>query len=212
MSLSTVSDELFLYPTPAGAYYAVSVPEQNLARQFLISLLQQKQTPVLSIEVLKTLMMIDNDHQVLQLLMHYQRMGWVQSVNTVISVPQGKLEQLLPNLLAKLSKYGKALLADDQGLYLVGSGFSSTEAEELSAISAHFANLHFRHGNVLLHHAGVSCHGFAVVDSVGHSQIGFWPLYIGQHRFVMAIVGQPYFNKMEFVILVWTLLSRYLKN
>ena len=201
---------LYLYPTPAGAYYAVSSPETDKPRRFLIRLLQQEQTPELNIAQLQTLMEIDDEDKALQLLLYCQKLGWVQGVDTPLQAPQAALEAILPDLLGKISESGKVLLADDQGFYLACSGFAHEVAEELSALSAELATVHKRRSGLLINNMGISSHAWAIVDPFGNSQIGFWPMFVGKHRFVLAITGVPHFNQAEFVTLAWALITRYL--
>ncbi len=203
---------LFLYPTPAGAYYAVSAQESDKARRFLIRLLQREQTPELSLEQLSALMENDDEEKVFELLLHCQKLGWVQGVDSVITSPKGTLEEILPDLLGKISENGKVLLADDQGFYLACSGFPHEVAEELSALSAELATVHKRRSGLLINNMGISSHAWAIVDAFGNSQIGFWPMFVGSHRFVLAISGVPHFNQAEFVTLAWALIIRYLKK
>lgn len=207
-----LQEGLFLYPTPAGAYYAVSALENDRPRRFLTRLLQQEQTPELSLEQLRKLMEIEDDDKAMQQLLHCQKLGWVQGVDTMIHSPQGALEEILPNLLSKISDSGKVLLADDQGFYLVCSGFTHEVAEELSALSAELATVHKRRSGLLVNNLGIGSHAWALVDAYGNSEIGCWPLFIGQQRFVLAISGAPHFNQAEFVTLVWALVIRYLKK
>jgi hypothetical protein len=56
---------------------------------------------------------------------------------------------------------------------------------------------------------GLASNAWAVVDVFGNSHVGFWPLFIGQNRFVIAISGIPHFNQPDFVSLVWALSIRY---
>jgi hypothetical protein len=205
-------DGLFLYPTPAGAYYAISGLESDKPRRFLTRLLQQEQTPALTIEQLQLLMESDDEEKTLEQLLHCQKLGWIQGVDTAIRSPQGALEEILPDLLGKISENGKVLLADDQGFYLACSGFPHEVAEELSALSAELATVHKRRSGLLVNNLGIGSHAWAIVDPFGNSQIGFWPLFIGNHRFVLAISGVPHFNQAEFVTLVWSLIIRYLKK
>ncbi len=203
---------LFLHPTPAGAYYAVSAFDQDKPRRFLTHLLKQEQTPALNIGQLQDLMEVDDEDKALEQLLHYQNLGWVQGFDTVVHSPQGALEEILPELLGKISENGKVLLADEQGFYLVCHGFPHEVAEELSALSAELATVHQRRSGVLINNLGIASHAWAIVDAFGNSQIGCWPLFIGKHRFVLAISGVPHFNHPEFVTLVWALVIRYLKN
>ena len=74
----SLTEGLYLYPTPAGAYYAVSSTDQDKPRQFLRKLLQEKQTPILNINTLKKLMEQDDEEKCYELLHHCQKLNWIQ--------------------------------------------------------------------------------------------------------------------------------------
>lgn len=212
MSELTLVEGLFLYPTPAGAYQAISTPEGDKSRRFLQRLLQESQTPALTTAQLCRLAENDEQAKVLELLHHCQKLGWVQGAEEVLRAPQGALEDLLPDLLGAISESGKVLLADEQGFYLACSGFPHEVAEELSALSADLATVHQRRSGLLISNMGIASHAWAIVDAFGCSQIGFWPLFIGGQHFVIALAGIPHFNQPEFVTLVWALCTRYTKR
>lgn len=209
MSQFTLRQGLYLYPTPAGAYQAVSAASPDKSRLLLQALLRESSTPVLSIDTLLKLSSSDHEEQALELLYHCQKLGWVQGLDEPLLEPHGALESLLPDFLHTLGETGKVLLADDQGFYLGYSGFAHEAAEELSALSADLATLDKRHSGLLVNNLGIASHAWALVNAFGCSQIGFWPLFVGQHRFVVAIAGVPHFNQPAFVSLVWALISRY---
>lgn len=212
MERFTLVEGLFLYPTPAGAYYAVAYPDSDKPRRFLLRLLQQAQTPALALPQLQSLMEIEDEDKALEMLLHCQKLGWVQGVDTPLQAPAGALEDVLPGLLAAISESGKVLLADDQGFYLACSGFPHEAAEELSALSAELATVHKRRSGLLSNNMGIASHAWALVDAFGASQIGFWPIFVGGRRFVLAIAGTPHFNQAEFVSLAWILTTRYVKK
>ncbi len=200
---------LYLYPTPAGAYYAISSSEANQSRQFLQRLLQQSQSPKLTLANVQQLTQIKEDKRALALLHHCQKQGWIEGLNQAKRLPQGHIDQLLAKFLQKLSRSGQALLADDQGFYLAQIGFADEIVEELSALSAELANLQRRRADRVINQLGMKSYVWSVVNVGDKSQIGFWPIFIGQHRFVMVISGLPHFNQAEFVLLVWMLSIRY---
>ena len=136
-----LAEGLYLYPTPAGAYYAVSSLETDKPRQFLRKLLQQPETQALNIENLHRLMANDDEQKCLELLHHCQKLHWVQGLDSAIEYPSGALEDILPDLLSKISEKGKVLLAERQGFYLATHGFPHEVAEELSALSAEIAKI-----------------------------------------------------------------------
>ena len=211
MSTYTLIDGLFLYPTPIGTYYAISSQVEDKSRKFLKRLLQQSKTPSLTIETLKDLMGEEDEEKALEMLNHCQSLGWVQGVKDIMESPEGALEDILPPLLANLSETGKVLLGDDQGFYLARHGFPHEVAEELSALSAEIATVHQRREGVLMNNMGLGSQAWAIVDAFGNSQTGFWPVFIGPTRFVIAISGIPHFNQPDFVKLIWALSIRYAK-
>lgn len=205
----SLTEGLYLYPTPAGAYYAVSSLETDKPRQFLRKLLLQPKTHALSIENLQHLMNQNDEEKCLELLHHCQKLRWVQGLNEPLEYPSGALEDILPGLLSKISENGKILLAERQGFYLATHGFPHEVAEELSALSAEIATVHDRRAGLLVNNMGLISQAWSIVDVFGNSEVGFWPLFISNNRFVIAIYGIPHFNQAEFVSLVWALSIRY---
>ncbi|WP_020159777.1 MULTISPECIES: hypothetical protein [Methylobacter] len=209
MSNYVLTEGVYLYPTPAGTYYAVCSVNRDKPRQFLRALLAQQQTPELNLSNLQNLMDQQEEAKCLELLHHCQKLGWVQGLDAALNYPHDALEDILPELLSRISENGKVLLADSQGFYLASHGFPHEVAEELSALSAEIAIIHERRSGLLMNNMGLASNAWAVIDARGNSQLGFWPLFIGNNRFVIAISGIPHFNHPEFVSLVWALSLRY---
>lgn len=212
MSKYTLTEGLYLSPSPAGAYYAVSCNDTDKPRQFIRQLLQQPVTRALNLDNLQQLSGLEDPQKCLELLHHCQKLSWVQGLTTELQYPSDLLENTLPGLLSKMSESGKVLLADKQGFYLASHGFPHEVAEELSALSAELAIVHDRHSGLLVNNLGLASHTWGIIDVFGNSQIGFWPLFIGNLRFVLVISGVPHFNQPEFVNLVWALSKRYAGN
>jgi len=212
MSSARLANDLYIYLTPAGCYYAVSSQEEDPARRFLRAVLIDAKTPKLNLENLQRLMLIDDADKCLALLQKCQQLGWVQGLKEAKEVPAGVLEDVLPGLLGEISEGGKVVLADDQGFYLSCHGYPHEVAEELSALSAEISMVHSRRAGLLVKNLGLNSHAWAVVNASGNSQLGFWPLFIGNTRFIVAISGIPHFNQSEFISLVWMLSVRYAKN
>ncbi len=163
----------------------------------------------MTLEGVQTWSGIDDETEATVLLKRLQKLGWVQGTPEVQYAPQGNLEALLPDLLIPLSGNGKVLLADYQGFYISGHGFDQEYVEELSALTADLASLQERHMNLLTRDLDMSTSAWALVDAAGNSQIGFWPLYIGEHRFVLAVEGMPCLNQPALMQLIWVLSVRY---
>jgi hypothetical protein len=212
MNTYTLTEGLFLYPTPAGCYYAISSNNTDKPRHFIRQLLRQKTTPILNIDNLMLLMGSDDRQKCNEILHHCQKLAWVQGIKTPLGYPNEQLDSILAQLLSNMSETGKVLLADAQGLYLASHGFPHEVAEELSALSAELITIHDRRSGVLVNNLGVSSHSWGIIDVFGNSQIGIWPLFIGKNRFVVVISGVPHFNQPEFVSLAWALSMRYADN
>jgi len=212
MSSAKLAENLYIYLTPAGCYYAVSTREKDSTRKFLQALLGKTKTPKLNIENLQELMANNDPDKCIALLHKCQQLGWVQGIKEEREAPSGPMENLLPELLGKISGDGKILLADDQGFYLASKGFPHEVAEEISALSAELYVIHERRAGLLMKNMGLHSHAWAVVNASGNSQLGFWPLFIGNTKFVIALSGIPHFKQNEFISLIWMLSVRYAKN
>jgi hypothetical protein len=209
MSHFQLIENLYITPTPGGAYYGTSRPEQNPSRHLLQQLLKGDLSPLLSIDALKEWTGETDVEQALELLYHAQKIGWVEGYENAQKAPKDSLEEVLPELLPLLSGKGKALLADSQGFYISSQGFPHDTAEELSALSADLASLNERHQRLLTNNIHMSSSAWGVVDTAGNSQIGFWPLYISTQRFVLVIAGMPRLNQAALKKLIWALMKRY---
>ena len=198
----------YILPTPAGAYYCISSRETEPAKQFLQRLMTEKETMQLDAETLGHLFKDETINQQ-QLLQHIDKLKWLQGFDQTIQILPGTIEQALPDILQPLSSDGKALLADDQGLYLASTGFTHEAAEELSALSGDLSSLYVRHQGIIKGNLNIKSSAFSIVDAAGYSQLGFWPIYIGELMFVLVISGAPRFDQVAFVNLIWSLHKRY---
>jgi len=145
----------------------------------------------------------------LHTIFRLQELGFVLGVSRRPSIPDGTLEDIIPGLLARLSASERALLADENGFYLSSYGFRHEAAEEIAGLSAELVAMRQRHGRLLHNNLRVRSETWALVNSAGQSDLGFWPLSIGSQNFVLAISGQPMLHKQAFVTLVQFLDRRY---
>ncbi len=210
MLAQRIKDEsLFLAPTPAGAYFSVSGTEETPARTFLQALLSLESGIQLGSGELLQQLPVESEEAAASMLSHLQKLGWIQGLEQPLQAPSGQLESLLPDMLSQLSVSGKALLADDQGFYISSSGFPHETAEELSGLSASLATLHDRYQGVLKNNLGEGSAAWGLIDAAGNSQVGFWPMFVGEHRFGLVIGGLPQLNRPALISLVWALMMRY---
>jgi len=200
--------ETFILPSPAGAYYCISSNEAEPARLFLQQLMIGTDTLPYNSETLSELFKESPDIQS-EVLYHIKKLKFLQSYPQTQVIPGGTIEESLPDILKLLSSNGKALLADGHGFYLSGTGFTHEAAEELSALSGDLGSLYNRHHGIIKGNLNINSGAFALVDAAGYSQLGFWPIYIGDILFMLVISGVPHLDQKAFVHLVWILHKRY---
>lgn len=208
MAEYTLSESLYLLPTPAGAYYAVSGNREERARTFLRRLLQEESTPQLSDSLVQKLAGLGR-RDALELVHRLQGMGLIQGLEQPMQPPGGSLEKLLPELLREFSDEGKALLAEQRGLYVGSAGYPHEAAVELAALSADLASITDRHQKLLQNNLGVHGNAWALVGAFGTSEVGFWPIHLGSQQLTLVLRGAPQLNRPAFVTLIWVLSRRY---
>ena len=212
MSGFTSNEDLYMGVTPGGSFYTVQDDTEEFGRQFLHRLLTVDETPPFSLDMAQELSGLKDETETLELVHLLQDAGFITGQKVSQSAPEGSLERLLPELLQSLSDDGRAVLAEGQGLYLGSSGFPHEAAEELAALSASLTAIYKRHKDVLKGNLGYRQRAWGLIDASGHSEIGFWPLYIGKDRFTLIVGGMPQFNQPAFTQLIWALERRYGTN
>lgn len=206
-----LSDEFFIYPTPAGAYYAVVSGEKDNLRIFLLKLMQLPETPKLTEELIINISGLDKEES-LELLYQLQSLGLVQGLKQPLLVSNAALENILPEMLKELSGDMKSLLTDDQGFYMATYGFHHEAAEELAALAVELSKLQGRYSGLLKGNLNLQSAAFGLINTGGQSNIGFWPIFVGEQRFALVLGGIPYLNKNVIVELIWVLVNRYHSN
>ena len=209
MSALRVANDLFVRPTPTGAYWAVSAPEPTPRRDLLASLLRSPVAPPLTVDNVRAWTGLIDEEEALDVLLKAQGAGLVEGHHEQTSALTGSLEEILPVLLSPLSEDGRVLLVDEQGFDLATVGFDEQVADELAALAADLASLHSRHRDTVRGGADLDSSAWALVDSFGNSQVGFWPIYLGDERFILIVGGLPHLNDPALAKLIWTLSIRY---
>ncbi len=208
MSTFSLNDGLYISVTPRGIYYATQDNTEDTTRSILLTLLQYDETPKLSATTVSELSSMESE-DTLNILHNMQKLKLISGHDDAEAIPKGTLEELFSGLLQNLSESGKVLLAEKSGLYLGASGFPHEAAEELAAISASLSEVYKRHKGLLQGNLGFSQHAWGLIDAAGNSEVGFWPLYIGDNQFTLVIDGTPQLNNPAFKQLVWLLVKRY---
>lgn len=198
----------YVLPTPAGAYACIVSEGNEAAKLFMQQLMNGSESRLFDKQLLDKYLAVDAKEQE-DILFHMQKLKWIQGFEKIQYAVSGAIEDVFPDILQKLSSEGKALLADDQGFYLAGAGFKHEACEELSALSGDLSSLYARHQGIVKKNLNINSAAFALVDAAGYSQLGFWPLYVGDLQFMLVISGVPRFDQNAFVNLIWSLHQRY---
>lgn len=208
---STLSLQSNLYPkvTPAGAYYAVSGNAQSASRTLLYGLLRADASETISSEKLLAWADTSDINAALNLLYRLQRLEFLYGEESVSTDDVNISDQQLPELLTQLSNAGKALLADENGLYFANAGFHHEAAEEIGVLASEITQVSDKHqllvkNNLHIHHSA-----WGICDPSGQSELTFFPLQIGDSKLILVIGGLPDLNKDAFVTLVKVLYRRY---
>jgi len=202
----SLSESIFLTPTPRGAYYATASPEPEAARAVLQGLMSRDTTGPASPEDLQAW---TGESDNLALLYRMERINWVAGQAEGQTLAARNLEDDMPRYLAELSAEGRALLADTHGFPLAQAGFAHELSEELALFGAEIAGLQNKYSNMIRGSLRLASPALGLVDAAGNSQLGAWPLYVGSQQFMLIIEGMPMFDRPAFLQLVWGLCWRY---
>lgn len=201
-------DNLYLGVTPTGSYYAVQDRDNESARSFIKQLLQVPETPLFNEELSSQYSGLSGEDS-LKFVHWMQTAGLVYGSEVQEEAPQDRLENILPALLKPLADSKKIALAESQGFYLGSIGFTHEATEELAAMSTDLVNTYERHKALLNGNLRLKQRGWGLIDSLGNSEIGFWPIFIGDEVFTLIAEGMPQFNQEAFRQLIWALSIRY---
>ncbi|MDO4642117.1 MAG: peptidase M23 [Neisseria sp.] len=207
---TTLSLQANLYPriTPAGAYYAVSNNTASASRTLLHGLLKANADELISAEKLLAWSDTSDINIALNLLYRLQRLEFLYG-DELPSVDNAYLaDEQLPELLGRLSNVGKALLADQNGLYFANAGFHHETAEEVGILASEVVAVGERHQLLLKNNLNIHHTAWGICDPSGQTELTFFPLYIGKNKLILVIGGAPDLNQEAFVSLIKALSNR----
>ncbi len=200
------NDARYLSLTPAGCFHAVQSPKRTDERRLLLHLLSRPAST--TVEVIAA-----DDESFMPQLAQLARAGFLHSGEKPETLPETNLSDLLPTLLPALSQRGRVVLTESrQGLFLDYCGVTRDQAEELAVLASSLRAIADQRSTLLSGQLAVHSRAFGIVDPAGNSEIGFWPLHIGDNVFTLTILGIPRFNIEAFRLLVWVLVERYGKT
>ena len=157
-----LAGDLYILPTPAGAYFAVSSPDDSRVRRLLLALLRYRSSPHVDTEFLCRCLNTDDDQEALEVLHRAQSLAWIEGYTQVRDVPGLGVGQELHQLLPQLSSVGKGLVIDWNGLSLARCGIDEATAATLAALGADLIGVQERHAERMAEHLGQASHGWAL--------------------------------------------------
>ena len=193
-----------LYPKvmPAGAFYAVSSPNQSASRMLLANILQADINAKLTEERLKRWAETDDVHTALNLLYRFKSLeflyGEAKPSSQLVKVTSDEFE----NILGQLSDSHKALLVDQDGFYFANVGFNHETAEEVANLASEATRLTEKHSLLIKNNLNIYNNAIGICDPAGQSELTFFPLYIGNTKNILVTAGLPLLNGEAFVTMV----------
>ncbi len=204
-----LAENLNVLPTPGGAFFAVSTTTDTPMRRLLLALLRHPASPRIDAQSVCRWLRTDDEQAALAVVHRAQTLGWIEGFDASREVSGLGVGKELHQLLPSLSSIGQGMIVDTNGLALASAGINQATADTLAALAADLVGVQERHAERLTEHLGEASHGWAAVDAYGSSRLGVWPLYIGEQRLLLVILGEPRFNQPHFLGLCWLLVSRY---
>lgn len=204
-----INGEYYLWPTPGGAFYATKSTADDALRLFLLRLLGMQRTAILNEDTLLQFGRFADVETGLETLYAAQQSGFLQGEDQSRVLPEGDWLEEITTRIGTLSSEAKAVLADGDGFNLASSGYSNDTAEELAAAAADIWTLHERRMPRIENELQSGINAWGLVDAAGNSQLGFWPLYLGDKPLMLILGGVPYLNQESFTEVAWLLANRY---
>lgn len=204
---STLSLQSNLYPkvTSAGAFYAVSSSTHSASRILLANILQADVQDVITEARLMHWAGADDRATALSLLYRLQRLEFLYGEEQ----PSSKLVEVtaegFQDILGQLSDNDRALLVDQDGFYFANIGFNHETAEEVANLASEARILIEKHGLLVKNNLNIYHNAMGICDPSGQSELTFFPLYVGDVKYILVIAGMPLLNSEAFVTLVRSL-------
>lgn len=208
MSELALTSSLYAQATPAGAYYALSGAKDESSRVLMRQVLVEGHLAPVTGELLQGWTGMDEE-RALHALHRLERLHFVYGAREATPPAEGSLEDELPKVLKELSETGKAILADDNGLYLASVGFMHEVSEEIAALAGDVLAMTDRHSLLLFNNLKVSSRAWAIADARGRGELSFFPLHVREASFVLIVGGLPRLDDEAFVNLARMLSLRY---
>ncbi len=203
-----INQHNFIEPTPIGTYFAINSKEDSELHKLLRYLLKLPETPYLDNKLLQECRAITGIEDIKTVIKEALKRRLVTLTKHDTVIWETSLEIALPELFREMTDKGKILLADEQGLCLGQIGFDVKASEQLAALSADIAIIQERH-ELALKEINEFGNIWGMIDPIEKHQVSFWPIFIGNHRFVLVLAQKTVLNQPVFTRLIRILSMRY---
>ncbi|MFK5985269.1 MAG: hypothetical protein QM479_07565 [Pseudomonadota bacterium] len=205
-----LNTQLYAAPTSAGVAYATASASSSKQRDFLYQLIIHSHEQKITASLLKKWASEQSIQAAVKIFYRLQQLDYITgTTEQPEAISTGPLDNIVSHLIAALSNNNKAVLSDSNGLYIASSSYPHEVAEELAAMSVDLYGLYNRHQKLLVNNLNIATQAIAMVAPDGYSQLGFWPLHLGESVFFLILGGMPRLQHKNFSELVKLLATKY---
>ena len=147
----------------------------------------------------------EDSHEALTLLYRLQRLEFLYGEEQPSSMMVKVTAEGFEDILGQLSDNDKALLVDQDGFYFANIGFNHETAEEVANLASEATRLVEKHSLLVKNNLNIYHNAIGICDPSGQSELSFFPLYVGDIKYILVIAGMPLLNSEAFVTLVRSL-------
>ena len=210
MAELSLSGGLFAELTAAGAYYAMTTPATSREHlPFLWNVMREGSTTFFSEAAAQRWTDTPDPKTALEQVWRWQRMGLIRGTSEPMAPETLGMDDVLPALLVRLSSTSKGLIASANGMVMSSVGYRHETAEELAGFAVTFMACQEKAHRLLRNNLRIHTEGLGLIDAAGESDLGFWPMYIMDERWVLTLAGEPRLQDRALLRMVMALDLRY---
>ncbi len=115
------------------------------------------------------------------------------------------LARFTPGVRAFVPLFAGILRMPARRFYFANIGFNHETAEEVANLASEATRLVEKHSLLVKNNLNIYHNAIGICDPSGQSELSFFPLYVGDIKYILVIAGMPLLNSEAFVTLVRSL-------